>query len=180
MTRAIIAPAAPAPEALAELKQWLAITTSREDASLASLIAAALELCESFTGLLPLECTCEEVLAATGAWQTLRTRPVQAVVSLEAISPQGERSLLPVEAYELELDLDQRARVRLLSGTGAQRVAVRFVAGLAPLWGDLPEGLRHGAIRCAAHLHRQGDGSGGSIPAAVGAMWRPWRRMRLL
>lgn len=180
MKRAIIAPAAPAPEALAELKQWLAITTPREDESLARLIAAALELCESFTGSLPLECTCEENVAATAAWQLLATRPVQAVVSVAGIGPAGERFALAADAYEIELDGDGGARLRLLRADGARRIAVRVVAGLAPTWRDLPDGLRHGVIRCAAHLHRQRDGAGEALPpAAVTALWRPWRRMRL-
>ena len=43
MTRAIIVPPMPSPEALGELKQWLALTGSREDAMLERLIGAALE-----------------------------------------------------------------------------------------------------------------------------------------
>ena len=63
----------------------------------------------------------------------------------------------------------------------AARLAVRFTAGLAPSWETLPEALRHGILRLAAHQHRERETSGaGPIPpAAVAALWRPWRRMRL-
>lgn len=46
-------------------------------------------------------------------------------------------------------------------------------------WSALPEALRHGVIRLAAHLYRDGDGAAAAPPAAVAALWRPWRRMRL-
>lgn len=47
-------------------------------------------------------------------------------------------------------------------------------------WSALPEALRHGVIRLAAHLYREGEGAAAAAPpAAVAALWRPWRRMRL-
>jgi uncharacterized phiE125 gp8 family phage protein len=63
----------------------------------------------------------------------------------------------------------------------AGRVAVRFTAGLAPDWAALPEALRHGVLRLAAHQYRQREGDQQSAlpPAAVAALWRPWRRLRL-
>jgi uncharacterized phiE125 gp8 family phage protein len=67
-----------------------------------------------------------------------------------------------------------------LPDTGA-RVAVRFTAGLAADWADLPESLRHGLIRLAAHQHRERESEGAAPlpPASVAALWRPWRRMHL-
>lgn len=54
MKRAIVAAATLAPAALAELKDWLGITTTGEDTSLAAQLRAALETCEAFTGTMPL------------------------------------------------------------------------------------------------------------------------------
>ena len=88
--------------ALDELKQWLAITTARDDALLLRLIEAAHDLCLRFTGS-------EET-----AWQ------------------------------------------------------------------NIPQPLRHGIIRYAAHQYRERDaGSSDAPPAAVAALWGPYRRMRL-
>lgn len=88
--------------ALDELKQWLAITTARDDALLLRLVEAAHDLCIRFTGL-------EEI-----GWQ------------------------------------------------------------------DLPQPLRHGIIRHAAHQYRERDaGPAETPPAAVAALWRPYRRIRL-
>ena len=181
MTRAIIVPPMPSPEALGELKQWLALTGSREDAMLERMIGAALELCEGFTGQLPLEATCEEVLGASPGWQPLATRPIQAILSVEGIPAEGARGPLATDAYAIELDSDGGARVRVTNPGTAGRIAVRFVAGLAPNWNGLPESLRHGVIRLAAHQHRARESNAADPipPAAVTALWRPWRRMRL-
>jgi hypothetical protein len=45
----------------------------------------------------------------------------------------------------------------------------------------LPEGIRQGALRLAAHQYRERDVDAPQPvpPAAVAALWRPWRRMRL-
>lgn len=181
MTRAIIVPPSSAPAALGELKQWLALTGAREDAMLERLIGAALELCEGFTGQFPLEATCEEILGVPCGWQVLATRPVQAVVSVQGIPAEGPRFVLAADAYAIELDPDGGARVRVTNAGAAGRIAVRFVAGLAPGWSALPESLRHGVIRLAAHQHRMREtGAADPVPpAAVTALWRPWRRMRL-
>ena len=71
--------------------------------------------------------------------------------------------------------------MRVSNPGAAGRIAVRFVAGLAPGWNGLPESLRHGVIRLAAHQHRMRESSTADPipPAAVTALWRPWRRMRL-
>ena len=181
MTRAIIVPPMPSPEALGELKQWLALTGSREDAALERLIGAALELCEGFTGQLPLEATCEEILGVSAGWQPLATRPVQAIVAVEGIPAEGARFALAADAYAIELDSDGGARVRVTNPGAAGRIAVRFVGGLAPAWNALPDSLRHGVIRLAAHQHRARESNAADPvpPAAVTALWRPWRRMRL-
>jgi uncharacterized phiE125 gp8 family phage protein len=181
MKRATIVPAVLAEEALDALKEWLAITTPREDAALTALLKAALETCEAFTGLMPLAAECEEVLPASATWRALTTRPVHAVTGVEGIPAEGARFALEAEAYAIELDADGGAMVRVLQWGAAERVAVRFTAGLAAEWADLPDGLRHGVLRLAAHHYRQreSDGPQAMPPAAVAALWRPWRRMRL-
>jgi uncharacterized phiE125 gp8 family phage protein len=181
MKRAILVPAALAPAALGELKDWLAITTPTDDAALGALLGAALETCEAFTGRMPLEATCEEVLPADACWRPLQTQPVQAVTRVEGIPPEGARFALAPEDYAVDLDADGGAHVRILRQGAAGRVAVSFVAGLAADWAGLPDGLRHGVVRLAADAYRRraGEGPGPQPPAAVAALWRPWRRMRV-
>jgi len=181
MKRAILVPAELPPSALAELKQWLGITTPLDDAPLTDLLRAGLEMCEAFTGIMPLEAGCEEVIARSGDWQALSARPVQAITLLEAIAADGSRAALAVDDYAMELDADGTGRVRVTAAGDEKRIAVGCTAGLAPDWDSLPEPLRHGILRLAAHQHRERETSGASPlpPAAVAALWRPWRRMRL-
>lgn len=180
MRRAILAPAELGGAALGELKSWLAITTNAEDSLLNGLLGAAAEACEGFTGAMPLQQTCEEVHTASPGWQSLRTAPVQAITGVDGIPAEGPRFALASDAYEIELGADGTGMVRILRSGAAGRIVVRFVAGLAPGWGSLPEALRHGIVRLAAHLYRERDAADPvQPPAAVNALWRPWRRMRL-
>jgi len=180
MKRAIIAPPTLSPAALGELKAWLGITTTRDDAELTALLNVALDLCEDFTGTMPLRAECEEILAPSGDWQILATRPVQAITSLQSVGLDGTRVVLSAADYSVDLAADGAGRVRLGRADLPQRIAVRFFAGLAAAWADLPEALHQGTIRLAAHLHRaRDDNPGEGIPAAVAALWRPWRRVRL-
>lgn len=179
--RAILVQPALAPGALDELKNWLAISGPREDGGLIALLAAALEMCEAFTRQMPLECQCEELLPATHDWQVLRTMPVQAITGVDAVDPSGTRRALVAGDYAIDLMADGAARARILSPAITGRVAVRFTAGIAPDWATLPAGLRHGIIRLAAHNFRQREADPGKPvpPAAVAALWNPWRRLRL-
>lgn len=181
MNRVILTPAALPSSALAELKQWLGISTARDDMPLSALLASALDIFEAFTGQMPFAAQCEEVLPARAGWNTLSTRPVQAITALEGISAEGTRFALPNGSYEIDLGADGSGRVRLPRAESASRVAVRFTAGLAADWDSLPDAMRHGMIRLAAHQHREREGNGASPlpPASVCALWRPWRRMRL-
>lgn len=179
MKRKVLTPPVLSPAALAELKEWLGITTAQDDAVLSALLRAGLETCEAFTGTMPLFAACEELLPPSGGWQTLATRPVQEIGGIYAVLADTSRSLLPPEAYAIELGADGDGRVRVMSPGEAVSFAVEFAAGLAIDWESLPDGLRHGLVRLAAHQHREREGSGGGglPPAAVAALWRPWRRL---
>jgi uncharacterized phiE125 gp8 family phage protein len=181
MKRAIIAPPVLAPAALDELKEWLAITTTGDDATLSALLRAALETCEAFTGLMPLEAACEEILPADSCWRGLQTRPVQAVTGVDGIPAEGPRFALAAEDYAIDLDADGGAHIQIITPGAAARVAVQFTAGLASDWDALPDGLRHGVVRLAADAYRRRDSDtqGPQPPIAIVALWRPWRQMRV-
>ncbi|APE27659.1 head-tail connector protein [Aurantiacibacter gangjinensis] len=181
MRRAIVVPPVLAADALDELKSWLAITTTRDDESLGDLLRAALEACEGFTGTMPLETGCEEVLTASYEWQALSASPIIAITGVEAVALDGTRSALPVEAYTIDITAGGCGRVRLTRTCPSSRIAVRFDAGLSASWIGLPDGMRHGVIRLAAHYYRERDAGDrpATPPASVSALWRPWRRMRL-
>ena len=181
MQRTIVTPAVLPPAALDELKQWLGITTPHDDAPLTALLRTALAMCEAFTGTMPIASEYEELHPVYRDWRDLSTRPVQAITALTAVAADGSRTPLAISAYAIDLDASGAGRFRIVDGGTATRVAVRFSAGLAPVWSALPEPLRHGIVRLAAHQHRERETSGAAPvpPAAIAALWRPWRRLRL-
>lgn len=182
MMRAIVAPPALSSAALTELKAWLGISRSADDAELVALLRTALEICEGFTGAMPLQSGCEETLAASSAWQLLSARPVGAMTALAAIDLAGVRTALAAADYEFDIAADGTGRVRLMRPIAQTRVAVTYSAGLAADWAGLPDAIRHGLIRLCAHQHRARDDdrmAAAVPPSVVAALWRPWRRMRL-
>lgn len=180
MQRTIVAPAELPAAALDELKHWLAIRSADHDAALTALLRTALDTCEAFTGSVPLAAQFEEIVPASGAWQALSARPIVAISGVEAIPAEGSRYALLPDAYAIDIAEGGAGLVRIVRQGNAGRVAVRFAAGLAPAWDVLPDGLRHGIVRLAAHHWRERDsGEDTAPPAAVAALWRPWRRVRL-
>jgi len=178
MMRTVLAGGDLAP-ALAELKHWLGITRTADDAQLSALIGAGVEACERFTGLTPLAATIEETLDASHEWVRLVSQPVTRMTAVETLAKDGAREALSEEAYDLHLSGDGSARIRLRSGPFLSRTVVTFEAGLASDWASLPDGLRHGILRFAAFLHREGEQGTSEPPAAIAALWRPWRILRL-
>lgn len=162
---------APGPAALAELKMFARIAGGEEDALAAALVASAAALCERFIGQALLAREFGEVIAA-GGWTRLARTPVAAVV---AVADMGGAAL-PVADYAVDIDANGDGWVRL--DGPARRARVRYRAGLAAAWGDAPEALRHGIVRLAAHLFAK-RAADAPPPAAVTALWRPWRRMRI-
>ena len=66
------------------------------------------------------------------------------------------------------------------AATEATRLRVAYRVGMAPDWNGVPEMLRHGIVRLAAQYYlRRGESGEIEVPAAVTALWRPWRRLRL-
>ncbi len=169
-----IVPPATAPVALAELRAFLRIEGVDGDAELAAQLRVATDACEGFIGAPLLERTVRETLVARGEWQALSVAPVRAVTAVDAVSGDGSGVALAPETYGIDIDAAGRGWVRCASGVG--RIAVTYTAGSAGDWNAVPEPVRHGILRLAAHLRMDGDGV---PPAAVTALWRPWRVMRL-
>jgi uncharacterized phiE125 gp8 family phage protein len=70
--------------------------------------------------------------------------------------------------------------VRVISADTGRRIRVTGVAGMATEPNAVPEPIRQGVLRLVAYLFASRDGLGGEPPAAVTALWRPYRRMRLI
>ena len=170
------------PEAAGGAKAYLRVERSDEDGLIAGLVAAAAELCEAFVGRALVERSFAETLPAGPAWQRLGRSPVRAITLVEALSADGAAEVLASGLYGIDIDSAGDGWVRLTQPGDARRIRVGYRAGLAVAWADLPAALRQGILRLAAHFYtnRAADGARpGEPPAAVTALWRPYRRIRL-
>lgn len=180
MLRNIDQPADLSGAALSELKSWLGITRPAEDANLLDLLRASVETCEAFTGQAPLEQTVEERLPANSARHCLTSRPVKALISVEAVDTGNAHTPLTIGDLTFEVDASGAASAMLNRSVTAQHIVLRMVVGIAPDWSALPKPLRQGIIRLASFHYRERDHEGASQPpASVTALWRPWRIVRL-
>lgn len=170
---------APAAVSLAEAQAYLRIETGEEEAIVAGLLRTASEMCEQFTGRVLLARGFTETVAASSEWQRLALTPVRSIDTVEAIGEDGVPVLLGAAAYAVDIDCAGDGWVRVTGPAGYRRLRIGGTAGMAADCNGVPEPLRQGIVRLAAHLFNARDGGGGDPPAAVTALWRPFRRMRL-
>lgn len=160
---------------LAECKAALRLDRDDEDALIAGHIRTAMALCEAFTGQWLIERAGEQTLVASLDWQRLEASPVQ------AISGVFRAGVALADGWQADIAADGTGWVRL-SGLPAEpgALTVRFRAGLGSDWNGVPEPLRAGVVRLVSHVFSHRDAAdGGPPPAAVAALWRPWRRLQL-
>ncbi|HYG30149.1 MAG TPA: hypothetical protein VD887_08040 [Allosphingosinicella sp.] len=177
MAAAVQPPALPVP--IEALRAYLRIEGSGEDALLAGLARSAGELCEAFTRLSLIVAEYEQAVPAQPAWTRLDRAPVRAILGV-AVAGNGEPAPIAADDYAIDVDARGDGWVRVLRSDGVGEVLVRYQAGLAPDWNGIPEPLRQGIVRMASHLYAHRDGEDGAgPPAAVTALWLPYRRLRL-
>jgi hypothetical protein len=194
---------------LSEAQAYLRIETGEEEALLAGLIRSASGLCEAFINQLVITRAFAAMVAPTAEWQRLAVGPVRSITDVSSLDAAGAATPLPSASYQLDIDSTGDGWVRvspsqLLSSTvvtanacgtgaldpsdgsplasqvtGVPRLQVSGTAGIADGENDVPEAIRQGVLRLVAHLFTDRDGDGGEPPAAVTALWRPYRRLRL-
>ena len=101
-----------------------------------------------------------------------------AITALEALPVTGAARALAPGGYAIDIDADGVGRVRLTAPVPEGRIRVSYSAGRAATLEAVPPPVRRGMVLLVAHLflEREGDAR---PPAAVTALWRPWRRMGL-
>lgn len=125
--------------------------------------AEAIGLCERFTGLVLVER--EFTATATGpSWKRLAKTPVRSVAF-----PEDRQAHVSID-----IDAMGDGWIRLVRGDS---VKCTYRAGLADSYEGIPQALRHGIERLSAHIEEHGRNV--EPPAAVTALWRPYRRLRL-
>lgn len=171
-------PVAAIAEAVAAARALLRLTGDDEAALLAAQAAAAIGVAEAFVGQPLIVRGMEDVLTATGAWQPLAASPVRSIQGVTVLPVDGAPSVLAVGGYAVDIDAGGCGWVRMTGVTAARRVAVQYSAGLASDWAGVPAPIAQGVALLIAHLFE--DRAGAAPPAAVAALWRPWRRLRLM
>lgn len=172
MSAAVI-PAATIADAAAAIAVQLRTTGDAEAALVARLAAGAIALAEAFTGMALIARAHDERVRAGADWRALSAMPVRAITEVAWPADGGP---LPPAGHAIDIDADARGWVRLTGGEA--EVTVRYRAGLAEDWAGLPAPIAHGIASLAAHWHADREGHA-APPAAVAALWRPWRRMAL-
>ena len=171
MTNAAIPPGVVA-EAAAAAKAWLRAADGNDDGVIAGLCMTAILLAEAFCGRVLVARGFRETVTG-GGWQALTAGPVSGITAVT----DAQGVALPVAAYAIDIAADGTGWVRL--ARPATGVVVAYTAGSAAAWGEVPAPIAQGVAMLVAHLFDDRDGSA-APPAAVAALWRPWRRLHLL
>lgn len=159
---------------IAEAQAFARIESGEEEALIAGMVRSASALCESFIGQAVIARTFTEAFMASSDWQRLSAIPVR---SIDDVGSDG--SPLPASTYATDIDSSGYGWVRVTDPAISGRIEVTGTAGLALSTNGVPEPIRHGVLRLVAHFYSDRDGAGGEIPAAVSALWRPFRRIRI-
>lgn len=165
--------------ALSEAQAYVRIETGEEEALVAGLIRTASALCEAFVNQVVIARPFECQLPASGCWERLSITPVRAISGVTGLDATGLTSVLTSSDYTIDIDFNGDGWVRTAPGSNVTRVQVSGTAGMADDENGVPEPIRQGVLRLVSHLFTARDGDGGEVPAAVTALWRPFRRMRL-
>lgn len=160
---------------LDEAKAYLRVENGAEDALIGTMLTGAQAVCEEFLGGPLVRRELAATIARGASWQRLAAAPVWAIGTVEALDDEGAATVLPANGYAIDIDARGEGWVRV---PGSGRVRVTYEAGIAADAEAVPVPIAQGVIRLAAHLYTVRDAAQ-MPPAAVTALWRPWRRMRL-
>jgi uncharacterized phiE125 gp8 family phage protein len=164
---------------LSEAQAYVRIETGEEEAVLAGLVRTASAVCESFIDQVVIARDFSVDVPASGAWTQVPVSPVRSLSTVEAIDTSGAASAVAASGFAIDIDASGGGWLRLTSAVDASRVRVSGSAGIAADQNGVPEPIRQGVLRLVAHLFAARDRGDGAPPAAVTALWRPYRRMRL-
>ncbi len=167
-------------DAIDDITSYLRIETHDDDALIANLIVSALQSSESFCGQMLIERNVTEQMSARRDWKPLGAVPVTAIAQIDLQAADGTSKALSPGQYGVDIDAEGRGWVRINDMAVQGRIAIHYRAGLAASWGAIPEAIRQGIIRLVGYFYTSRDAADDSgPPAAVAALLRPWRRMRL-
>lgn len=166
------------PVSLEEVRGWLRLGTPADDAVVERLIDAATNICEAFIGGRLIVRAVEETWPIGRDALRLRVRPVVGVDAVTLLAEDSETALEEGD-YRVAIASDGRAHLTIAAPGEAKRARIVYRAGMANDAGGVPEAIRHGITRMTQHLYAARDGASIAPPAAIAALWQPWRRLTL-
>ncbi|QDZ08681.1 hypothetical protein FPZ24_15405 [Sphingomonas panacisoli] len=162
--------------AVAEVKAALRVAVADDDALIAAFAETALGLAEQFLGRVLILRAVTERVPGSRCWQPLGAMPVMAITSVAGVD--GDTvTPLAVDDYAIDLDAEANGWVRV-AGDPLDTIEIVYQAGWIATWSLIPAPVRQGVVLLAAHLYSERDASE-PPPAAVTALWRPFRRVAL-
>lgn len=164
--------------ALAAIKTFLRIETGGDDTVIAMFAETSLGLGEQFLGKVLIARAVTQVLPVRSGWQRLSASPVRAITGVAGLATDGVATALPPIDYAIDIDAGSDGWVRISDAGGAARVQVTATAGLASGWAALPPPIRQGVVVLAGYLFAEREETR-PPPAAVTALWRPYRAIAL-
>jgi uncharacterized phiE125 gp8 family phage protein len=159
---------------LSEMQAYVRIETGEEEALLAGLLRVASELCETFLNQALIARDFEVEARPTDGWSLLPIQPVRAISAVRRTSG-GET----ISSSTYRVDIDHEGRGYLSGLPVGETFTIAGTAGLALEPNGIPEPIRQGILRLAAHFYSHRDGTEAELPRAVSALWRPYRRAGL-
>jgi uncharacterized phiE125 gp8 family phage protein len=168
------------PVSLTEARGWLRLGGASDDAVVEPLLRAATGICEAFVGQWLVQRSGSELGPVVQGAARLSVRPVVAVDEVRMVAADDSETVLAVGDYRLSLAADGAGRLMIAPQHGAARVRVTYRAGMAEVGAEVPEAIRHGIVRMTQHLYEARDAKEvPPPPAAIAALWQPWRALRL-
>ena len=159
------------------VKALLRVPGAAEDALVETLADEAAATAEAFLGQVLVAREVIVTAPARGAWTRLAACPVRAVTAVVGVDDAGGEVALAADGYAVDIDADGDGWVRV-TAPGLAGVRVTLSAGLAAEWDAVPPPVRMAVVRLAAHGFAVPPG-GAEPPAAVAALLRRWRRLRV-
>lgn len=165
------------PLTLSEVKNYLRIEGEDEDALISNWISQARENCEGFTGKALISQIWRASYKPTKS-TLIVPGPVRELITINHVV---DDVATPLEEGDFHLERDSgRDYLVLDRDLKSGKVEIEFRAGFGEDWNGVPLSLRQGMLRLVAHNHRFRDMiDAPALPAAVVALWRPYRVMRI-
>jgi uncharacterized phiE125 gp8 family phage protein len=113
-------------------------------------------------------------LRPSEGWSLIPIQPVRSVIDVRRTRT-GEL----IDASSYRFDIDHEGRGYLVGLASGETFTITGVAGMSLEPNGIPEPIRQGILRLAAHLFTHRDGKEGELPRTVSALWRPYRRAGL-